>query len=243
MKQITLILFLAIVAYGCSEDYDGDHDSQNNELNLKDFFCDINSLEEPIVMVYTVDSVGHLSQNYYQYSRISEDRIEVIIYNSGFEPQATIIDEFNENGVELISNTPFIENDSNSRTSKILKGQVFSFIPGEVTGDLETQINGIDNGIEWSTIDKVSWGIIDTVFKEFNNNKTKTLITKGIVNREILFDGQPYRENLPNTNWYSEGIGLTRLEYESPFGTVSETYVKTITIEEFNELKKGANKS
>jgi hypothetical protein len=87
---------------------------------------------------------------------------------------------------------------------------------------------------------KDSWSFEQVVNKKINNKDVKTLVAKGMTERIMTekSTGRNQTIQIKLESWYSKGIGITLMKQETPIGAFIDSYIKTITIDEFNKLKK-----
>jgi hypothetical protein len=215
-----------------------DKENEKSVIDLHEFFYNFDDYSTPQVLVYEVDSSGVKSNIYYVAAQMDSDKLKLIRFDKNLNRQAVIIDKFDNKGVELIESYSTDNNDSIYSVSEITEGTIFQYITEGSVGNLNVTVSGKDEGEVWKRISLTKWFVVDTTELEIENQKVKTYICKGTEEVEFSIGGQTYSDIIKTETWYSKGIGLSKLVYKFPSGEYSETFIKTITVEEFEELKK-----
>jgi hypothetical protein len=231
MKSIQLftviIILVVITSFGL------------DKVNFRDYFWNISNYETPMVLIYTNNNNGIKSTIYYLIQKTGENELTLIRYNKDFNEVQYFKDLFKPEGVYL-KETSFVEGNNPKLITKsvIHNGLIFPFqnykcnINMEVAIDLQSKKNiNITN--------KDNWKFTEIADKKINNITISTIVAKGYTN-QIITDkttGKKQSYKVMLETWYSKGIGITLMKRETPNGPFIDTYVKSISLQEFNKLR------
>jgi hypothetical protein len=209
-------------------------------VDLKQYFWNISDYETPKVLVYNHDSIGTISTKYYLIKKISDNELSLTILDKNFNETEYLTDLFKPDGVYLTEAT-FVEDIKTKLVSKsnIISGFIYSYNDFKRKMSIETSSDlQLKNDI--NIINKDSWVFEDIEDKNINGKEISTVVSKGLTERTFTkkSTGEKHTMQINFENWYSKGIGITRTKLETPFGIFIDTYVKTISIDEFTKMKK-----
>ena len=214
--------------------------NKTNNVDLKEYFWKISDYETPKILIYNYDSVGTISSNYYLIKKISDNELSLTRFDKDFNEIQYLKDLYKPDGVYL-TETSFVEDIKTKLITKsiITSGFIFPFNDFNTKANVETTFDlQLKNDI--NIVNKDSWSFEEVVDKNINGVNISTLVAKGLTERIITekSTGQKNTFKVKLESWYSKGIGITMMKQETPIGIFTDTYVKTITIEEFNKMKK-----
>jgi hypothetical protein len=233
MKLITLLIIPLLL--GCQSE---STDSNAKQLNLKDYFYNCDEYSTPKVLIYEVDSLGVKSNIYYKVRQIDSDKLELVRYDKSFNKQAVLVDKFNTNGVELLDSYSTNNNDSVFNISQIINGKIFNYETTNQIGIIDVIVTGSNQDGNWKRKSLSHWNYSDSTEILIGDNLVKTIIGKGVEESEFSIGTEKYLNTMDIETWYSKGIGVSKLIYKFPNGIYSETYLKTISVKTFEEIKK-----
>jgi len=161
-------------------------------------------------------------------------------FDKNFNEIQYLKDLYKTDGVYLIE-TSFVEDIKTNLITKsdITNGFIFPFNDIKAKANVETTFDlQLTSDINISSKD--NWIFEDIVEKNINGINLSTIVAKGTTERIITekSTGRKNTFNIKLESWYSKGIGLTMMKQETPIGIFTDTYVKSISIDEFNELRK-----
>jgi hypothetical protein len=244
MKLTFLLLLVLTISCQETTKKTKQTDSHIEKLNLKQYFYNIDEYEIPKVLIYEVDSAGFKSKIYYVAQKISPNQLELTRYNRFFNKVSVLTDEYSKKGIKLAKSELFDNSDSTYESITIMDGHIFYFEPEKALGSLEVQTDVSKDSTEQFFRDLYEWKISDTTEIMIGTNKISTIISTGILSRDYTYNSETISQDIYFEIWYSEGIGISRQSYDFSFGKITETYLETISVQDFEELKnKGANKS
>jgi hypothetical protein len=213
--------------------------SVNNNVDLKKYFWNISDYETPKVLVYSHDSVGTISTVYHLIKKISDNELSLTMLDKNFNETQYLTDLFKPDGVYL-TDASFVEDIKTKLVTKsnIISGFIYSYTDFKRKMSIETSFDlQLKNDI--NIINKDSWVFEDIKDKNINGKEINTIVSKGLTERTFTkkSTGEKHTLQINFENWYSKGIGITKTKQETPVGIITDTYVKTITIDEFNKMK------
>ncbi len=229
MKSNIIILF-SVLLCNCSC-------STNTETdNLKEYFWQLNEFENPKVLVYKTENSGTIGKTYYVIEKISTDKLKVKKFSDDFILLSVLVDSFTENGVYLESVSFFTEGVETEVS--IDEGFIFPYKSRDSSLFVSSSYKLISNsGITLK--DEDSWQIKSSLVKEINGMNLETLVATGKSKRQYFNEesNEVKDYDIKVQIDYSKGIGITSMTQKTLWHTYKETYIETISIEQFSKLK------
>ncbi len=232
-KTLFALLATIFILIGCIE-------SQNKvDINLKDFFYKVDDYAQKKVLIYEHDSAGIKTNNYFVLQKINKGKLLVTRFSKDFQVIQTYTDIYKQDGVYLESLT-FMEGNTASKPTivKVKSGKIFPFdnANAEIIST-SSFLSVIQPNIKGEIEDK--WKLNKIAKREIDGKKHKVMFVNGNSERTYtdISTGQKSSLSIKLEYCYTEGIGLTYIKSSSLYGTFTDKYLRTISIEEFNRLK------
>jgi hypothetical protein len=213
--------------------------AQKNEDPLRNYFWKINDYETPKVNVYTHlidgDDAGKL---YYLMEKTKKNKLLVKKYNNEFELTMIFEDTYKKGGV-YITKAEVLEHQSFKEMTafKIKQGFIFPF--QEPNQELVIDIE-MDSKLE--AFDKIeshtSWNFISGQGMDTNEGLKDTILATGNSNYTFYYSNgnkEVVKEKIDT--WYIRNIGVTKVHQKCSYWDLTETYLETISQQEFEKLK------
>jgi len=236
MDKLRLLFFLllVIIVFTCCK-----NTKNHTDIMLRNFFYQVDNYETEKVLVYEHDSSGIKTNNYFILKKVDNGKLLVKRLSQNFHVFQTYVDIYKKDGIYLESAT-FMEGQNATRPTdvQVINGKIFPF------DDLYSELPSSSSfrsiaqpNIKGIMDDK--WQFEKIVEKEINGKKINVIYAN--VNSEITYvdtsTGQKSKVKMKMEVQYTEGIGLTNIKSSSIHGTFKDTYIKTISIEDFNKIK------
>jgi hypothetical protein len=207
--------------------------------NLKDYFPKIEDFETPKVLIYELDSIGKKSHVYYLIERKGETELFIIKFNAQFIQTEHQLVEFKDDGVYLKEAFIVEDFESNLLTKiEVKNNMVFPFDPSLAVNSYERSIQfQMDTAVIYKMV--TDWQFEELTTKYIVDSKKKTIIARGTHRtREIFTDWNSDGEIEGVLElWYTKGLGMTKAMLSYGKDHFSETYIETISVGAFEELK------
>jgi len=228
-----LLIILGLISFLCCNS----SKTQTDTLNLNDYFWQIHEYETPKVLVFEADSSGVKSKVYYKMKKISPDKLEITRYMDDFSISGILVDLFKQDSVFLDDFTIYDASGTSSKV-QIDNGLIFSFKSTNdiLAMDCTYKINS-NPPASMQYID--SWKIQKAIEKEVNGKTLPTFISSGTSKRYFMNPQTNQRDSFVVKMQidYTKGIGITKMIQVLPWFTLSETYLETISMDEFKKLQ------
>lgn len=238
MKIINVFLIalcLAILASCHSQSSLGD-------VDLKQFFWNLDSFTNPKVIVYDINTYGTHSKNYFLVERTRSNELTLTKYNDEFEPVQKLVDRFDSTGCTLIDAQiiHYVGDSMVFTPVQLLNGNIFNYRHASDSLSTKTVFNPPDN--HQTTIVLHSKWLLDSIRDEKMNGEILPTIVAHGTRRTIIYNPDTTLVDDKIELWYTKGLGLTRYYFSDSNGHfVEERYEKIISPEEFDTLKNNEN--
>lgn len=239
MKIIICILLSATFLLSCAEEIKSDSLDEKSEVgslstvDLRNYFWDLDNYSEEKVLVYEIAVGFENIQGYYRFSRVADNKLKITSYDQDFDLRHLVINSYSEEGVTLEKMNIYPTGDSTNEVScNIIDGNIFPFY-----NDNTSSINHFTYSTEVYPNAKET-AVSD--FKELQqlacgDEIRNTIVSQGKLSR---FFNEQNEFEYPVEFWYAEGFGLSRLKISYADFDYIETYIETISLEDFNNLRR-----
>ena len=219
MKSIS-ILVLAVALFSCQQTKD--------KTNLEDYVLKPSELEQAKVLIYETNMNGNKDKKYCIHKKNSETEKTMTSYNSRFKKTDFTKISFNEQGLTTTELIVFNPNGT-SETAKMADGFAYSY-DIEKTTHFNFSANLLNGGtISTEVENKIS---LDTV--EIDGKQQQIVLING--NGSITMN-DTIKMDRTLEQWYAYGIGMVKKIVIGENFSNEETYIKTISLKEFEALK------
>lgn len=205
------------------------------EIRLKDYFWKLDDYIEPKVRIYDFQSKEYRYSEYCLMEKIDQTRLRITYYNSEFDKTGVLIQVFKEDGVYVEYRTfkMFGIPDKDIITLK-QNTFVFPFLDSEAKMYEE---------FEYESFIDAPVVVKQNTTREFINHKEgnpELLKTKGVMQRTAYsIDGEKLKEyHFTIETHFEKGLGEVFRSQADDLGYFNTSYYKTISVKEFEELKK-----
>jgi hypothetical protein len=233
-KVLLTLLTLSLLFARCS------NSQSNNGINLQQFFYILDNYEQEKVLVYEHDSAGMKTDNYFILKKIDERKLLVKRLSKDFQVIQTYTDVYKEDGVYLESSS-FTEGNPELEPVivKVTSGKIFPFDNvNKEFASFSTFQSIVQPNIKGDMKD--NWKLTKVEERKIGDEVKKVMFVDGDSERIFtdISTGQKSRLTMDIEYRYTEGIGLTYIKSSSIYGIYIDKYLRTISIEDFNKLKK-----